>query len=84
MDDTPRLELLRPDQRARLAAIEASGLSHPGIRLFMEALGVPKSCRLRACMRGKACVGGTLQCVRENRELLGELLELEEDRDAGG
>ncbi|MBV9395242.1 MAG: hypothetical protein JOZ84_12625 [Methylobacteriaceae bacterium] len=80
MDDTPNLDLLSPDQRARLAAIEASGLSHPGIRLFTETLGLPKSCRLRTCMRLKACVGDKLQCVRDNKELLrSEVLQVEED-----
>ena len=84
MNDTPHLEMLRPEQRARLAAIDASGRSHPGIRLFAETLGLPKVCRSRTCMRVKACVDDTLQCVRENRELLTEMLELEEERDAGG
>ena len=85
MNDTPNLDLLRPDQRARLAAIEASGLSHPGMRLFMETLGIPKFCRSRACMRAKACVGATLQCVRDNRELLrSEVFAFEEERDGGG
>jgi hypothetical protein len=70
MDDAPRLHLLRPHQRARLAAIEESGLAYPGMRLFMETLEAPKSCRSRACRRAKACVGGKLQCVRDNRELL--------------
>ena len=84
MDDTPNLDLLRPEQRARLAAIKASGLSHPGIRLFMETLGVPKSCRMRPCMRAHGCVGDKLECVRDNRELLSEMLEFEEERDGGG
>ncbi|MEA2759121.1 MAG: hypothetical protein QOH65_1734 [Methylobacteriaceae bacterium] len=70
MDDAPRLHLLRPHQRARLAAIEASGLTYPGMRLFMETLEAPKSCRSRACRRAKACIGDKLQCVRDNRELL--------------
>ena len=82
MDTTPNLDLLRPEQRARLGAIEASGLSHPGIRLFIETLGVPKSCRMRPCRRANACVGDKLECVRDNRELLSELFELEEERDA--
>jgi hypothetical protein len=68
--NAPRLHLLRPHQRARLAAIEASGLSQPGMRLFMETLDFPKVCRSRACRRAKACVGDKLQCVRDNREVL--------------
>src|SRR5947209_20628175 len=66
----PRLELLRPDQRARLAAIEASGLSQPGTRLMTETLGLPQFCRLRNCRRAKACLGKKFECMRDNRELL--------------
>jgi hypothetical protein len=68
--NAPNLARLRPEQRARLAAIEAAGLSQPGTRLFMETLGFPRSCRSRACRRAKACVGDKLHCVRDNRELL--------------
>ena len=66
----PNLDRLRPHQRARLAAIEASGLSYPRMRLFMETLQFPRICRCRACKRAKACVGDTLQCVRDNEEYL--------------
>src|SRR5438270_10900869 len=67
--DAPRLELLRPDQRARLAAIEASGLSQPGTRLMTETLGLPQFCRLRKCRRAKDCLGQKFACMRDNREL---------------
>jgi hypothetical protein len=68
--NAPRLELLRPEQRARLTAIEASGLSQPGTRLMMETLGLPPFCRLRNCRRAKACLGKKFECMRDNRELL--------------
>ena len=55
--NAPRLELLSPEQRARLSAIEASGLSQPGTRLLMETLGLPRFCQLRTCRRTKACLG---------------------------
>jgi hypothetical protein len=68
--NAPNLARLRPEQRARLAAIEAAGLSQPGTRLLMETLDFPRSCRSRACRRAKACVGDKLHCVRDNRELM--------------
>jgi len=85
--DAPRLELLRPDQRARLAAIEASGLSQPGTRLMTETLGLPQFCRLRNCRRAKACLGKKFECMRDNRELmLSEVLPrvMRYDREGGG
>ena len=68
--NAPDLSRLRPHQRARLAAIEESGLSYPGMRLFMETLEAPRVCRHRACRRAKACIGEDLRCVRDNREFL--------------
>ncbi|GAC1338877.1 MAG: hypothetical protein NVSMB26_26530 [Beijerinckiaceae bacterium] len=68
--NAPDLNALRPEQRARLLAIEASGLTHPGIRLFQETLGFPETCRSRNCRRAKACVGAKFYCVRDNRALL--------------
>jgi hypothetical protein len=68
--NAPNLSRRRPEQRARLAAIEAAGFSQPGTRLFMETLGFPRYCRSRACRRAKACVGDKLHCVSDNRELL--------------
>src|SRR5438270_13065567 len=68
--NAPRLDLLRPEQRARLAAIEASGLSQPGTRLMMETLGLPRFCQLRNCRRAKACLGTKFHCMRDNRELM--------------
>jgi hypothetical protein len=65
-----RLELLRPHQRARLAAIEAAGLSQPGTRLFMETLGFPQACRMRACRRTKTCLAAQFYCITDNREFL--------------
>jgi hypothetical protein len=47
-----------------------AGRTYPGMRLFMETLEAPKSCRSRACRRAKACLGDKLQCVRDNREVL--------------
>jgi hypothetical protein len=68
--NAPDLARLRPEQRARFLAIEQAGFSQPGMRLLMETLGFPRSCRSRACRRAKACVGDKLHCVRDNRELM--------------
>jgi hypothetical protein len=68
--NAPDLARLRPEQRARFLATEAAGLSQPGMRLLMETLDFPRSCRARACRRAKACVADKLHCARDNRELM--------------
>jgi hypothetical protein len=68
--NAPNLSRLCPHQRARRLAIEASGISVPGMRLFVETLDFPQACRMRACRRAKACIGAKLYCMTANRELL--------------
>jgi hypothetical protein len=79
--NAPRLDLLCPEQRARLTAIEAGGLSQPATRLMMETLGLPPFCRLRNCRRAKACLGTKFQCMRDNREVLPQVTGYVRDGD---